>query len=531
MTPFSPQEWAVVRLTTFQEQRKQPARVLFATVTLLSHGRPLPSPMNDVEQCSIRETGQSIFFRRTILSKQDAIDWYRSLGNGQEKAPMPTRQEDRIGKDGVNIFVSSLTDNPIWPHIGLPMGKGLFAQPMGGDHPAPFMGNIPARVHRRFGNHEGFNALLADDHAVAFVARRMHINLQQYPEYLGSVALIAPDPIIQQIDNFMIPADEKHGERIFYRFIPRPGQTLEDLRITTFDEQAHLLTSFETNAIPTDGVLVVDKGSCTGQYGFVVTHPVYGILAYSPPTGFLRQINFRMHATGGGTKISVPISDAKNSTRMEYLAADRPQIASNSTIGDSPDASNVNARVANAASQREKLANAVRHGQRWFANGSREDAMRFIQSEIGRAQFRVMVADPYLAGLQLGQFLYAISEGTAELTLLTSGLAFNSRNETKTKLDMLEGFTGQLTQLEAHLKATVNVYVISAAVLHDRFLVIDNDVWFLGNSLNALGDKASMIVKVPNPDEIIEHLNIMRQQADSLDSYIADVTKALGAAK
>ena len=49
--------------------------------------------------------------------------------------------------------------------------------------------------------------------------------------------------------------------------------------------------------------------------------------------------------------------------------------------------------------------------------------------------------------------------------------------------------------------------------------VIDDAVWFLGNSLNTLGDKASLLVKLPNPDEVIGQIEDMLQQAMPFDNY------------
>lgn len=62
--------------------------------------------------------------------------------------------------------------------------------------------------------------------------------------------------------------------------------------------------------------------------------------------------------------------------------------------------------------------------------------------------------------------------------------------------------------------------MLQSSILHDRFLVIDDTVWFLGNSLNTLGDKASLIVKLPNPDEVIDQLEGMLDQAISFDDYM-----------
>ncbi len=522
-------EWAVIRLATLQK-KSQAGYLLFATVTLLSPDRPLPTKMSGLDRCTVGNTGKTIFFRRTVLTAQAAIDWYRSLGNGSAKTPIPSRPEDVEANDGVEIAVFQLIDDPIWPHLGLPMGEGLLAQPAGRGHPAPFMGNIPSRIHRRFGSHDGFDALLADDDARSFVTRRLHIDLRQYSEYLGSVALVVPDPIIKQIDNFMIPASEERGERIFYRFVPRPGQTLEGLKITTFDEQAHLLTSFETHDMPADGILDVDKGSCMGSYGYVVTHPEHGTLVYQPPAHFIRQIGFNINAiSGGGIKVTVPTGDSPDSERMEYMASSRSHLPITSVVGEESSTPNVNARVVIAASQREKLASAKQYGQRWFANSSRTEAMRFVQGEIRKARSRVMIADPYLAGLQLGQFLYAVNGDTVKVILLTSSLAFKSKEQTASKLD---DFKNRLDQLANDVKVTADVRVLAPSILHDRFLVIDNVVWFLGNSLNALGHKTSMIVKLPNPDEVIVQLETMLKQAENFDRYREKQLKAsLGVAK
>lgn len=511
---------AVIRLATLQKQRGQAGRLLFATVSLLPHSRPLPPAMEGPpHRCAVGKTGETVFFRRVLLTTQEAIDWYRSLGRGEDTTPIPSKSEERDKRyDGIKIETATLNDSPAWPYLGLPMGEGMFAYNSGRSHPAPFIGNAPARIHRRLGSQEGFDVILADDEAVAFVARRLHVDLRLYREYLGSVALVAPDPVLKQIEHFMIPASAERGERIFYRFVPRAGASLAGLKLTTFDEQAHLLTDFSAYDIPADGILDIDKGDCIGAYGYVVTHPEHGVLAYSPPYPFLRQIGFNMNPVlGDGITVSVPTGESVNSPRMEYQAAQRSSpLATQSLIGEEARIPNVSGRVAIAAAYREKIASAKQYGQRWFSDGSREEAMRFVQGELRRAKTRIMIADPYLAGLQLGQFLYAVNPETTTVTLLTSGLAFKTKAEEPSKID---DCSQRLIQLEKDAKVTAQTYVLQSAVLHDRFLVIDDAVWFLGNSLNTLGEKASLIVKLPNPDEVIGQLEDMLKQAMPFDDY------------
>ncbi|WP_417441328.1 VPA1262 family N-terminal domain-containing protein [Idiomarina sp.] len=509
---------AVIRLVTLQKRRGQAGQLLFATISLLPRGRPIPYPMSGIDRCSVGKTGETVFFRRTLMNVQEAIDWYRGLGSGDEKSPIPSKQEERSDKyDGIKIEVSELSDDPAWPHLGLPIEKGLLTHFSERSHPAPFIGNHSARIHRRFGNPNGFDSLLADDKAVAFISRRIHLNVRLYREYLGSAALVAPDPVLQQIDCFMIPASGERGERIFYRFVPRAGESVEGLKVTTFDEQGHLLTDFKTHNITESGILDIDKGYCIGSYGYVVSHQEHGILAYSPPSRFMRQMNFSMHAsTREVRKISVPINESDNAPRIEYSAAPSKTPISQSIIGKTPNIPNNSGRVTAAEAYRDSLARAEYYGQRWFSDGSREEAMRFIQSELRQAKSRVIIADPYLAGLQLGQFLYAVNPETTGVTLLTSNLAFKSRKEELSKID---NFDEKLAELEKFGKITANVHVLLSPILHDRFMVIDDSVWFLGNSLNTLGDKASLIVKLPNPNEVIEKLKGMLKQAASFKDY------------
>jgi len=102
------------------------------------------------------------------------------------------------------------------------------------------------------------------------------------------------------------------------------------------------------------------------------------------------------------------------------------------------------------------------------------------------------------------------------VTLLTSGLAFKSKELEPSKTD---DFSLRLAQLEKDAKVTAKAYVLQSSILHDRFLVIDDAVWFLGNSLNTLGDRASLIVKLPNPDEVIDQLESMLKQAIPFGDY------------
>ena len=49
-------------------------------------------------------------------------------------------------------------------------------------------------------------------------------------------------------------------------------------------------------------------------------------------------------------------------------------------------------------------------------------------------------------------------------------------------------------------------------------------MWIAGSSLNSLGEKASMVVRLPNPDEVIDRLQDLMAKAIDLEAYISELS-------
>jgi hypothetical protein len=92
----------------------------------------------------------------------------------------------------------------------------------------------------------------------------------------------------------------------------------------------------------------------------------------------------------------------------------------------------------------------------------------------------------------------------------------------------LADFAASLASFNRRGIKNVSAFVLSGKIppLHDRFLVVDGAVWFLGNSLNALGDRASLILQVPDSEPIAKRLLEMKAQALSFEDYAERRRKA-----
>ena len=76
-------------------------------------------------------------------------------------------------------------------------------------------------------------------------------------------------------------------------------------------------------------------------------------------------------------------------------------------------------------------------------------------------------------------------------------------------INQIENFKKKLTGY------TINVDVMTGNnVFHDRFLIIDDQVWFSGNSLNKIGSRASMLIRLPNPYELLDYLDELKTNKD-----------------
>jgi len=548
-------DWAVIRLATYFPAGGAQPRLLFGTVSLITRDRPQPFSGKGVDRHPVGKGGKwgTVFFRRTALSAHDAVAWYRAAGQDGLRTPLPTNAEDVDERfDDKSLLASSFQDNPQWPSVAMPLSTDVRSGTRDPGDPAPFRGPGSPRIHRRLGDTRGFDAVVADQSAVIFLRRRLHLDLADYTEYLGGLALVVPDPVLRRIQHFLVPATEgEKGERLIYRLIPRPGQSLSGLKLTVLEHRSNLLSRFETVDVSDDGLISVQSGVPFDQTGYAVADPVHGILAYQQPLSFIRAVTVNLGIAGRKVRVEVPKTE---SPRSPVETFETTEFSHEIPIDVGEPRRDAIVEVIEAEQRRIRRAAASHYKQTWFDGGERSEAVNFLRAQIASARSSVIVADPYFGARQTLQFLHAVPRTQIDFTILSSRLAFegeyaegaNETNaetlegETRTEgydvnrrahmeLERLSGFERSLETLSKRGMKSVAALVLGGRVppLHDRFLVIDDDVLFLGNSLNTLGDRASLILSVPDSEPILAKLRAMVSQAVPFEAYASRRRKAL----
>ena len=205
-------EWAIVRLATClpDDKKDQPPLLAFASLEFVHKDRPQPdsTPLdkNDIPPYtrSDRYSGSKVYFRRVAMRAAEALTWYRKAAAGDLAAPLAAEHSDRGRHDGGRLRAPPLLEEPPWPQLAFPISdQSLF----GGDayFPAPFVGPGAAqpRIHRLMAAADpDLDALARDLTVCDWLASRVHFRIDEYPELLGSITLIAPDPQVRSVKQY-----------------------------------------------------------------------------------------------------------------------------------------------------------------------------------------------------------------------------------------------------------------------------------------------------------------------------------------
>ena len=191
-----------------------------------------------------------------------------------------------------------------------------------------------------------------------------------------------------------------------------------------------------------------------------------------------------------------------------------------SVVGDAVDAAAVVSRLTDAESRRALQRAAHDYDQRWFDRTPHE-AAHYLRQRIGRARETVLIVDPYFAGRELLAFGHAIRRPDVELRILTSAQGLKKDNLGQSSVDSGRKLLRIVNETfdDYPQRPEIRVMTRNMPPVHDRFLVVDGVAWFSGNSLNTLGERAGMIVKLPNPVPVVVQLEDFWRRASSLSDW------------
>ncbi|MGK0149701.1 VPA1262 family N-terminal domain-containing protein [Pseudomonas putida] len=517
---------------------RPPLRLLFASVWLLASGRQVPPRPTKAYFKKFNEEG-AIAVDRIVMNAEEAIRWYRSAWE-ELRTPRPLHGF-RKG-DNETLSAGRLSDFPTWPVLGVPLESDDIT--LKNERPSiPFRNLGIIRYSRRISDSQEWPSFLDTDgqskhcqEAFKFLEQHMHVNFREYPEYIGGMALAVPDCDVHSVRQFVDPEDDG-SESLYFHIKPHPGRKLQGLSLTSMEGQEGVLTSFDTVPVPEDGLVIIERPSSVHGSGLVLTHKQRGVLLQTPMRKFMRQMNMRTEVVERRVKVQAPETDKKKSPVNEYVS-EKKTLASDRTLGDAPNTTNAFQRLLEAKSERLLNHSAQLYDQTWFTTAQRKEALEHIREKIKHARSTIFIADPYFSANQIPQYLFAIERDEVKIQILTSSSAFKNIREAETKKEIetaaeierefSEGFVDtkqtllkNLAIFQANHKNNIEIKVANteSSFFHDRFLAVDGRVWMLGSSLNSIGIRPTLIMRIPHGEKILGYLIGLNKNALALEDF------------
>ena len=506
---FTGYRQAVVHLAWVQNV--ETGHLLFGMVELR------PSELPDAVGCATKSSHaepkrcESLHYRRFVLSAADALEWYEHAASSTLSFPREPGQPAR--EDGTKLVGGPFVQEPPWPHL-VTSNELIFA-------PDWLHGS---RTHFLFPE-KAFRGWIAE--TVRLPANREALErwlnfdvVDAYPDYQGVLCLIAPNPVFRSVERTHVEdATAGSAETVAYKLIARQGQRLDGLRLEVVDERSRGRMEPLVHEFGGDAIAVLEFPAEVNREGQSITHPEHGLLDWHEPLPLLRTIHTRMGLVTRRKTVQVPAAGRKRPT-YEY-EVDEVGGEEESVVGDAVDAAAVVSRLTDAESRRALQRAAHDYDQRWFDRTPHE-AAHYLRQRIGRARETVLIVDPYFAGRELLAFGHAIRRPDVELRILTSAQGLKKDNLGQSSVDSGRELLRIVNETfdDYPRRPQIRVMTRNPPPVHDRFLVVDGVAWFSGNSLNTLGQRAGMIVKLPDPVPVVVRLEAFWRQASSLSDWL-----------
>ncbi|KWS25557.1 VPA1262 family N-terminal domain-containing protein [Pseudomonas syringae] len=507
-----------------------PLRLLFASVWLLASGRQVPPRPPKAYFKKINEEG-AIAVDRIVMTAEEAIRWYRSASE-ELRTPRPL-YGFRKGDDET-LSAGKLSDFPTWPVLGVPLESDDIT--LKSERPSiPFRNLGIIRYTRRISDSQEWPSFLDPDgqskqcqEAFKFLEHHIHVDFREYPEYIGGMTLALPDCDVHSVRQFVDPKDDG-SESLYFYLKPHPGRKLQGLSLTSMEGQEGILTSFDSVPVPEDGLVVIERPSSVHGSGLVLTHKERGVLLQTPMRKFMRQMNMRTEVVERRVKVQAPETDKKKSPVNEYFS-EKKTLASSRTLGEAPNTTDAFQRLLEAKNERLLNHSAQLYDQTWFTTSQRKAALEHIREKLKHARSTIFIADPYFSAKQIPQYLYAIERDEIKIQILTSNSAFKKITEvdagteaevSEGSVDTKQALLQNLAIFQANHKNSIEIKVANteSSLFHDRFLAVDGRVWMLGSSLNSIGIRPTLTMRIPHGEKILGHLMGFYNNAILLDDF------------
>lgn len=324
------------------------------------------------------------------------------------------------------------------------------------------------------------------------VQKELGIALLSHMEYWGSVFLCLPDPYIKRVELKL----GKDCRKLLVRVITRKGMPMFKGFLELTDERLLGKGFFLRHEITEERFSVEIPNEPERLHYRIFTKT--GELIEESANYFLKNFHYQMEIFGERRRFCISGKEKIDIEMKSYKEF---------TIGDNE----IEAYAEHLNEEERKRSLKALEDERVFMyfpgnrykNDSRNRAVSIVKELIGNTKNTCILCDPYFSrddfleyGIMVSSTEIILHVVTSEAFLLQPINKDNPIRQGDLLIDLLKQL-GDTLDFSFHvLKGH------ESSPLHDRFMVLDDDVYLLGSSFSEFGSRATTLYKIPNPDSM-----------------------------
>ena len=401
---------ALIRLATLRADGEQ--YLLFAWVELFSFDMHLPGGWKpDKKPWTVPgHQGWTCGFSAERRATVEALDWYEAAGNSSIAMGLAK-------KHPVKVHMTRLGPEPVY---------GQFCTAVDAPFTLPWHNN--PRIHRCVpftAPPRPVRQLGTSAPAREWLERHLGFDPYKFDEWLGGLALVAPDPLCSRLDLFPSARAEDGAETLTIRAVPRRSEArgiadLLGLSIYLGERRIEGWTSVRTVALDTSGYATITNPQSSNQIAYALVCAKRGLLRLAGPLSWIERVGIGMNVANSLLWVEVP----PGGRRKPGTAIEVQRYAKGADILVGEPSSAVRQRLVGLSERRKARDVRANAPQRVFGiaedkarvsaaeiTQKRKEAEDFVGGLVSGARRRVLFVDPFF-GLRETRLFAFVSQTT-----------------------------------------------------------------------------------------------------------------------
>ncbi|CAH1213020.1 hypothetical protein PAECIP111893_03613 [Paenibacillus plantiphilus] len=327
------------------------------------------------------------------------------------------------------------------------------------------------------------------------------VNLLDYEEYMGGVVLCFANSYLREFKESI----NNEGNKVLLDFRERENKSIIGGKVLIVDERVQG-NGFELNIKITETKMVIPI-PCSPQELRTIIYSPNGTILEDMKGSFIQGFITNASISGPTRRIT---HTRKDGVEEEIIVETRNPFNS----FPSPPVLSVTQKL--RLSEERRMLNKLEkeHVFIYFPGGesSLQHAKTVIRKLLGSANSRCVICDTYLSGDDIIRFATLVSNTDVSIQLLSSqfflkknfdGSSISNLTHGEKMSKVLESILYQDRSLRIEAKLLLGS---NKSPLHDRFLILDDEVYMLGSSLNEFGSRATTLFRIPDPSRLINQV-------------------------